>query len=83
MVKNNDRFLSASIVLLTFARLLNDFYAGFLIPLLSYFQTAAVFRNPLAISIFDNEHSDYEDRSMTLGVSSTGNVLVVNHTLMK
>ncbi len=41
---------------------------------------ATVFRDPLAISIFDNEHSDYEDRWMTLGVSSTGNVLVVHHT---
>lgn len=41
---------------------------------------ATVFRDPLGISIFDNEHSDYEDRWMTLGVSSTGNVLVVHHT---
>jgi uncharacterized DUF497 family protein len=41
---------------------------------------AAVFRDPLAISIFDSEHSDNEDRWMTLGVSSTGNVLVVHHT---
>ena len=40
MVKNNGRFLSTSIILLTFAHLFNDFYAGFLIPLLSYFQTS-------------------------------------------
>ena len=33
MTKNNGRFLSTSIVLLTFAHLFNDFYAGFLIPL--------------------------------------------------
>ncbi len=39
MTKSNGRFLSTSIVLLTFAHLFNDFYAGFLIPLLSYFQT--------------------------------------------
>lgn len=38
MTKNNGRFLSTSIILLTFAHLFNDFYAGFLIPLLSYFQ---------------------------------------------
>ncbi|MHC4269957.1 MAG: MFS transporter [Planctomycetota bacterium] len=37
--KINGRFISTSIVLLTFAHLFNDFYAGFLIPLLSYFQT--------------------------------------------
>ena len=40
MTKSNGRFLSTSIILLTFAHLFNDFYAGFLIPLLSYFQTS-------------------------------------------
>ncbi len=40
MTKSNGKFLSTSIVLLTFAHLFNDFYAGFLIPLLSYFQTS-------------------------------------------
>ena len=39
MTKNNGRFLSTSIILLTFAHLCNDFYAGFLMPLLSYFQS--------------------------------------------
>ncbi len=39
MVKNSGKLLSAPIVLLTFAHLFNDFYAGFLVPLLSYFQT--------------------------------------------
>ena len=39
MVKKSGKLLSAPIVLLTFAHLFNDFYAGFLIPLLSYFQT--------------------------------------------
>ncbi len=37
--KTNGRFISTSIALLTLAHLFNDFYAGFLIPLLSYFQT--------------------------------------------
>ena len=40
MTKDNGRFLSTTIILLTFAHLFNDFYAGFLIPLLSYFQTS-------------------------------------------
>ncbi len=44
---------------------------------------ATVFRDTLAISIFDNEHSDYEDRWMTLGTSSTGNILVVHHTFIE
>lgn len=37
--KNNGRFISTSIILLTSAHLFNDFYAGFLMPLLSYFQS--------------------------------------------
>ena len=39
MTKNNGRFISTSIILLTSAHLFNDFYAGFLMPLLSYFQS--------------------------------------------
>ncbi|WP_096893944.1 MFS transporter [Candidatus Scalindua japonica] len=39
MTKNNGRVLSTSILLLTFSHLFNDFYAGFLMPLLSYFQS--------------------------------------------
>lgn len=38
MTKNNGKLLSTSIILLTFSHLFNDFYAGFLMPLLSYFQ---------------------------------------------
>lgn len=39
MIKSNGRFLSTSIILLTFGHLFTDFYAGFLMPLLSYFQS--------------------------------------------
>ena len=39
MTKNNGKFISTSIILLTSAHLFNDFYAGFLMPLLSYFQS--------------------------------------------
>ncbi len=39
MTKSNGRFFSTSIILLTSAHLFNDFYAGFLMPLLSYFQS--------------------------------------------
>ena len=39
MTKNSGRFLSTSIILLTFSHLFNDFYAGFLMPLLSHFQS--------------------------------------------
>ena len=38
-----------------------------------------VFRDPLAISIFDEKHSDYEDRWITLGQDNNGILLVVVH----
>jgi uncharacterized DUF497 family protein len=45
------------------------------------FQLATtVFRDPLAITIFDDEHSDDEDRWVTLGNAENGNLLVVIHT---
>jgi uncharacterized DUF497 family protein len=44
-------------------------------------QAATVFRDPRAISVFDDEHSvAKEDRWMTLGLSATSGVLVVHHT---
>jgi uncharacterized DUF497 family protein len=42
---------------------------------------ATIFRDPHAISIFDEEHSTTdEERWLTLGISSTGILLVVHHT---
>jgi len=43
-------------------------------------QAATVFRDPRALSIFDSEHSQNEDRWITLGISSAGGPLVVHHT---
>lgn len=41
---------------------------------------ATVFRDPRAVSVFDDTHSRTEDRWITLGVSSGGGLLVVHHT---
>ncbi len=41
---------------------------------------ATVFRDPEAISIFDDEHNASEDRWITLGIASIGSLLVVYHT---
>lgn len=41
---------------------------------------ATVFRDPRALTIFDDEHSDTEDRWITMGLSSSGGLLVVHHT---
>ena len=43
----------------------------------------SVFRDPQASSIFDTDHSGDEDRWITLGMASTGAVLVVHHTFAK
>lgn len=42
-------------------------------------QAAAVFSDPLAVSILDDEHSETEERWITLGQANNG-LLVVIHT---
>ncbi|MBM4026775.1 MAG: BrnT family toxin [Planctomycetes bacterium] len=46
----------------------------------SFEQAVAVFRDPRAISLYDEGHSEPEDRWITLGLSGVGAVLVVCHT---
>lgn len=41
---------------------------------------ATVFGNPLAVTYFDPDHSEEEDRFLTFGHSSAGRLLVVAHT---
>jgi uncharacterized DUF497 family protein len=43
-------------------------------------QAATVFRDPRALSIYDEGHSQPEDRWITLGMSERGGLLVVCHT---
>lgn len=42
--------------------------------------SATVFKDPRAISIYDDEHSGDEDRWITLRLASNGSFLVVHHT---
>jgi uncharacterized DUF497 family protein len=46
----------------------------------SFEYAAEIFLDPLAISIFDEEHSDEEERWITMGKDSHEVVLVVVHT---
>ncbi len=39
-----------------------------------------VFKDPRAISIYDDKHSGYEDRWITLGLALNGSLLTVHHT---
>jgi len=41
---------------------------------------ATVFRDPLALSLYDEEHSETEERWLTLGLDENGALLVVSHT---
>jgi hypothetical protein len=43
-------------------------------------EAASVFRDPNALSVFDAEHNQAEDRWLTLGISTAGRLLVVCHT---
>ena len=46
----------------------------------SFRQAATVFSDPNQLSIYDEEHSEYEDRWITLGLDSSGVLRVVIHT---
>lgn len=46
----------------------------------SFRQAATIFRDPNQLSIYDEEHSEAEERWITLGIDSTGVVRVVVHT---
>ncbi|MGH8671735.1 MAG: BrnT family toxin [Burkholderiales bacterium] len=43
-------------------------------------QAAGVFRDPLALTVFDGEHSESEERWVTLGCAENGMHLVMIHT---
>ena len=43
-------------------------------------EAAEVFKDSNAISIFDPDHSETEDRWITMGISERGRMLIVVHT---
>ena len=46
----------------------------------SFEDAASIFRDPKALTLFDDSHSEDEERWITFGLSSSGKLLVVNHT---
>lgn len=46
----------------------------------SFHDAAAVFGDPLSITYYDPDHSDDEDRYITIGHSADGQILIVSHT---
>jgi len=43
-------------------------------------EAATVFRDSKALSIFDPDHNETEDRWITVGISEKGRLLIVIHT---
>jgi len=48
--------------------------------LLTKLQQYSVFRDSRALSIFDPDHSETEDRWVTMGISDKGRLLIAIHT---
>ncbi|MEW6706267.1 MAG: BrnT family toxin [Pseudomonadota bacterium] len=46
----------------------------------TFAQAATVLSDPLALTVFDEAHSEFEERWFTLGLSSEGKLLAVAHT---
>jgi uncharacterized protein len=46
-------------------------------------EAATVFKDSKAISIFDPDHSETEDRWVTMGISEKGRLLIVIHTFRR
>jgi uncharacterized DUF497 family protein len=49
----------------------------------TFAEAATVLLDPLALTVFDDEHSQEEDRWFTLGTSSDGKLLAVAHTFQE
>ena len=46
----------------------------------SFHEAATILRDPLGITIYDPDHSEGEDRYITIGTSGGGRFLMVAHT---
>lgn len=46
----------------------------------AFSEACHVFADEWVLSFYDDEHSDVEDRWISIGRASTGNILVVVHT---
>jgi hypothetical protein len=47
---------------------------------ISFVVAATAFRDPLSVTVFDAEHSEDEERWITIGRAATGQFLLVVHT---
>ncbi len=47
---------------------------------ITFEKATEIFYDPLALSLYDDLHSEDEDRWITLGVTKSGTIIVVIHT---
>jgi uncharacterized DUF497 family protein len=47
---------------------------------ISFERSASIFRDPNILSIHDTEHSQFEERWLTMGLDENGILLVLSHT---
>ena len=45
----------------------------------AFSEAATIFSNRLSITVYDPDHSEQEDRYITIGISSSGRFLIVAH----
>ena len=50
---------------------------------ISFERASSIFRDPNLLSIPDDEHSEYEERWITMGLDISGILLVISHTFEK
>ena len=50
---------------------------------ITFDEAATVFKDSKALSIFDPDHSETEDRWITMGISEKGRLLIVIHTFIE
>jgi uncharacterized DUF497 family protein len=46
----------------------------------SFEEAATIFHDPHSITIFDDDHTEKEERWITIGISTSGKLLIVCHT---
>jgi uncharacterized protein len=49
---------------------------------ISFERAATIFHDPNLLSIPDEEHSEFEERWLTMGLDESGILLVISHTFM-